>query len=101
MNIFTFLQWLWAILLGIGVPLMIIRPVMLQLGKKKALTDRTKAWIWFLQVLGFWAVVIGGWMKVEATIPQLLEEEEDEDEGDAKKDDEKDDDEDEKKDDDE
>ncbi|RMF06752.1 MAG: hypothetical protein D6773_04110 [Alphaproteobacteria bacterium] len=86
MNIFTFLQWLWAILIALGLPLLILRPIMLLRGEKKVLTDRTKSILWFLQALGFWALVIGGWMKVEALIPTLLEDEAEEggetDEGD-------------------
>jgi flagellar biosynthesis/type III secretory pathway M-ring protein FliF/YscJ len=87
MSVFTFLQWLWLILLVGGVPLLLLRPLRLKAGKP--LTDRAKSWLWFLQALGFWAIVIGGWMKLEAVIPELLEPEEEEaTEGDEPADDE-------------
>lgn len=76
MSVFTFLQWLWLILLIVGVPLLVLRPLRLKTGKP--ITDRARSWLWFLQALGFWAIVIGGWMKLEAVIPELLEPDEDE-----------------------
>jgi hypothetical protein len=85
MSVFTFLQWLWLILLIGGVPLLLLRPIRLKAGKP--VTDRARSWLWFLQALGFWAIVIGGWMKLEAVIPELLEPEEDEDVEEASDDD--------------
>lgn len=74
--LFTFFQWIWLILIVAGAVLLVIRPVMLRRDKTSPLKERTKAVLWFLQSLGFWAIVIGSWMRIEALVDELRDEEE-------------------------
>ena len=76
--IFTIFQWLWLILLVIAAITIPLRPVMLKMAGETPLTERKKGWLWFLQSLGFWALVIGAWMKLETELPDLLAGEEEE-----------------------
>ena len=79
--LFTVFKWIWLVLIVVGAVLLVLRPIRLRAAEKNPLTARAKGFLWFLQALGFWAIVIGGWMRLEGIIVDLLEGEEgDEDE---------------------
>ncbi len=68
-------------LVVLGLVGVIVRPVMLKIvAKNRPLTERRKMWLWFGQALGFWAMVIGGWMIGEAILQEQLQAAEDEEE---------------------
>jgi hypothetical protein len=74
--LFTFFQWIWLILIVVGAVLFVLRPIGMHRNRTVPIQDRTKALLWFLQSLGFWAIVIGSWMKIEAFVDSLDDEEE-------------------------
>jgi branched-subunit amino acid transport protein len=74
--LFTFFQWIWLILIVVGAVLFVLRPIGMRRHKTVPVTDRMKAVLWFLQSLGFWAIVIGSWMRIEALIDAMDDDDE-------------------------
>ena len=54
------------------VAMIAVKQVMTLQGKKKPLTPRAKSILWFMQAFGFWAIVIGAWIKLETILPDLI-----------------------------
>ncbi|MCP4500813.1 MAG: hypothetical protein GY822_12700 [Deltaproteobacteria bacterium] len=65
--------YIWVPLLLLGPPLMVLRPMLLFLRRKDPMGPRTKSFLWFFQVVGFWAFLIGACMILPNLLSPLFE----------------------------